>query len=160
MEITAVESVDIPDTPNFTLTVDFKLTQNSEPLVADPATFDSVGFYVTHLNDEGEFLTSGPPDAFYSGLDASAIVGNGDGTYTLTFEQNIAPTPGQPDKAPRVIPIAVGLLGPNGAGKTTCFYMIVGLIAADGCSPAATLIGVARLYDPSILVEIEGTAVA
>ena len=26
----------------------------------------------------------------------------------------------------------VGLLGPNGAGKTTCFYMIVGLVAADG----------------------------
>ena len=25
----------------------------------------------------------------------------------------------------------IGLLGPNGAGKTTCFYMIVGLIAAD-----------------------------
>ena len=26
----------------------------------------------------------------------------------------------------------VGLLGPNGAGKTTCFYIIVGLVAADG----------------------------
>jgi lipopolysaccharide export system ATP-binding protein len=26
----------------------------------------------------------------------------------------------------------VGLLGPNGAGKTTCFYMMVGLAAADG----------------------------
>lgn len=26
----------------------------------------------------------------------------------------------------------VGLLGPNGAGKTTCFYMIVGLVQADG----------------------------
>jgi lipopolysaccharide export system ATP-binding protein len=26
----------------------------------------------------------------------------------------------------------VGLLGPNGAGKTTCFYMLVGLIRADG----------------------------
>jgi lipopolysaccharide export system ATP-binding protein len=26
----------------------------------------------------------------------------------------------------------VGLLGPNGAGKTTAFYMIVGLIAANG----------------------------
>ena len=25
-----------------------------------------------------------------------------------------------------------GLLGKNGAGKTTCFYMIVGLVAADG----------------------------
>ncbi len=28
----------------------------------------------------------------------------------------------------------VGLLGPNGAGKTTCFYIIVGLIAADSGS--------------------------
>lgn len=26
----------------------------------------------------------------------------------------------------------VGLLGPNGAGKTTCFYMITGLVGADG----------------------------
>ena len=26
----------------------------------------------------------------------------------------------------------VGLLGPNGAGKTTCFYMVVGLVGADG----------------------------
>ncbi|MDE1898942.1 MAG: LPS export ABC transporter ATP-binding protein [Xanthomonadaceae bacterium] len=28
----------------------------------------------------------------------------------------------------------VGLLGPNGAGKTTCFYIVVGLIAADAGS--------------------------
>ena len=28
----------------------------------------------------------------------------------------------------------VGLLGPKGAGKTTCFYMIVGLVPADGGS--------------------------
>ena len=26
----------------------------------------------------------------------------------------------------------VGLLGPNGAGKSTSFYMIVGLVKADG----------------------------
>ncbi|MBY6058357.1 aminopeptidase N [Leisingera daeponensis] len=37
-----------------------------------------------------------------------------DGSYTLTFEQSTPPTPGQPDKAPRVIPVAVGLLSPNG----------------------------------------------
>ncbi|WP_296761939.1 aminopeptidase N [Sediminimonas sp.] len=37
-----------------------------------------------------------------------------DGIYTLTFEQHTPPTPGQPEKAPQVIPIAVGLLGPNG----------------------------------------------
>jgi len=37
-----------------------------------------------------------------------------DGTYTLTFKQETPPTPGQPDKAPQVLPIAVGLLNPNG----------------------------------------------
>ncbi len=37
-----------------------------------------------------------------------------DGRYTLTFKQETPPTPGQPQKQPRVIPIAVGLLGPNG----------------------------------------------
>jgi len=33
----------------------------------------------------------------------------------------------------------VGLLGPNGAGKTTCFYMIVGLVAADAGSIVTSL---------------------
>ncbi|MCV2878775.1 aminopeptidase N [Sedimentimonas flavescens] len=37
-----------------------------------------------------------------------------DDTYTLTFEQHTPPTPGQPHKAPRHMPIAVGLLSPNG----------------------------------------------
>ncbi|MGR3320642.1 MAG: aminopeptidase N [Pseudooceanicola sp.] len=37
-----------------------------------------------------------------------------DGTYTLTLSQHTPPTPGQDDKPPRVIPVAVGLLGPNG----------------------------------------------
>ncbi|MBE1284909.1 MAG: aminopeptidase N [Rhodobacteraceae bacterium] len=37
-----------------------------------------------------------------------------DGAYTLTFEQSTPPTPGQPEKDPRVLPVAVGLLGPNG----------------------------------------------
>ena len=37
-----------------------------------------------------------------------------DGTYTLHFEQETPPTPGQGEKHPQVLPIAVGLLGPNG----------------------------------------------
>ncbi len=37
-----------------------------------------------------------------------------DGTFSLSFEQINPPTPGQPDKQPKVIPIAVGLLNPNG----------------------------------------------
>lgn len=35
-------------------------------------------------------------------------------TYTLTFEQENPPTPGQPDKGAKVIPVALGLLNPNG----------------------------------------------
>ncbi|SDH66668.1 aminopeptidase N [Propionivibrio dicarboxylicus] len=45
--------------------------------------------------------------------------------YTLTLTQVCPPTPGQPDKAPCLIPVAVGLLGPDGrdldlgGGRTT-----------------------------------------
>lgn len=34
--------------------------------------------------------------------------------YTVTLAQHTAPTPGQPEKAPYLIPFAVGLLGPDG----------------------------------------------
>ncbi|KMK67858.1 aminopeptidase N [Puniceibacterium sp. IMCC21224] len=37
-----------------------------------------------------------------------------DGTYTLTFRQKTPPTPGQDEKLPQVLPIAVGLLNDNG----------------------------------------------
>jgi len=37
-----------------------------------------------------------------------------EGTYTLTFRQMTPPTPGQDQKDPKVIPIAVGLLSPTG----------------------------------------------
>ena len=36
------------------------------------------------------------------------------GTYTLTLAQENPPTPGQPQKGAKVIPVAVGLLNPNG----------------------------------------------
>jgi len=37
------------------------------------------------------------------------------GTYTLRFRQRTPPTPGQAEKLPQVIPIAVGLLAPDGS---------------------------------------------
>jgi aminopeptidase N len=40
-------------------------------------------------------------------------------TYELTVSQNTPPTPGQPDKQPVPIPIAMGLLGPNGDALPT-----------------------------------------
>ena len=36
------------------------------------------------------------------------------GMYTLTFKQSCPPTPGQPEKEPFVIPVAMGLLGAEG----------------------------------------------
>ncbi|MGD9615664.1 MAG: aminopeptidase N [Alphaproteobacteria bacterium] len=35
-------------------------------------------------------------------------------SYELAVEQRVPPTPGQPEKRPMPIPIAIGLLGPNG----------------------------------------------
>jgi len=36
-------------------------------------------------------------------------------TYRLKLSQTIAPTPGQPEKRPMVLPVKFGLIGPNGA---------------------------------------------
>ncbi|MEM6664646.1 MAG: aminopeptidase N, partial [Pseudomonadota bacterium] len=38
-----------------------------------------------------------------------------DGTLTLTVSQKTAPTPGQPEKGPQVIPVAIGLIAPDGS---------------------------------------------
>lgn len=38
----------------------------------------------------------------------------GDGIYVLTLSQHLPPTPGQPEKAPQLIPVAVGLIDPDG----------------------------------------------
>ena len=52
-----------------------------------------------------------------AGTPEIAVTGDYDAgakTFTLTLEQNVPPTPGQPHKQPMVIPVAMGLLGPNG----------------------------------------------
>jgi aminopeptidase N len=40
-------------------------------------------------------------------------------TYELSIAQKVPPTPGQPDKQPMLIPLAMGLLGRDGAELTT-----------------------------------------
>ena len=37
---------------------------------------------------------------------------------------------------------------------------LVPIFAEDGCKPVSTLLGVTRLFDPTIMVELEATAVA
>ncbi len=68
------------------------------------------------------------------------------GTYTLTFTQTTPPTPGQPAKPPRVIPIAVGLLNPNGdeVVPTTVLEM-------TGATQSFAFPGLAARPVPSIL---------
>ncbi|MFO1175685.1 MAG: aminopeptidase N [Paracoccaceae bacterium] len=68
------------------------------------------------------------------------------GTYSLTFHQKTAPTPGQPDKPARVIPIAVGLLNPNGdeVVPTT-------VLELTGTSQSFSFPGLASRPVPSIL---------
>ena len=37
---------------------------------------------------------------------------------------------------------------------------LVAIFAGDGCKPVSTLLGVTRLFEPEIMVELEATAVA
>jgi hypothetical protein len=37
---------------------------------------------------------------------------------------------------------------------------LVSVVASAGCTPVSTLLGVTRLFDPQIMLEIEATAVA
>ena len=37
---------------------------------------------------------------------------------------------------------------------------LVPIFAGDGCRPVGTLLGVTRLFEPEIMVELEATAVA
>ncbi|MCM2560811.1 aminopeptidase N [Lutimaribacter sp. EGI FJ00015] len=69
-----------------------------------------------------------------------------DGTYTINFEQETPPTPGQLRKDPRVIPIAVGLLNPNGdeVVPTTMLEM-------TGAKQSFSFDGLAARPVPSIL---------
>ncbi|MEP2716633.1 aminopeptidase N [Pseudophaeobacter sp.] len=77
-----------------------------------------------------------------------------DGSYTLTFEQSTAATPGQPQKDPRVIPIALGLLNGNGdeVQPTTVLEM-------TEAKQSFTFDGLASKPVPSILREFSAPVI-
>ena len=37
---------------------------------------------------------------------------------------------------------------------------LVPIFAGDGCKPVSTLLGVARLFQPGLMIELEATAIA
>ncbi|KQN72273.1 aminopeptidase N [Devosia sp. Leaf64] len=75
-------------------------------------------------------------------------------TYTLSLSQRTAPTPGQPEKAPFVIPVKFGLIGPNGHPVT--WSEVSGgrvegdLIVLDQETVTLTFTGVANRPVPSL----------
>ena len=68
------------------------------------------------------------------------------GTYTLTIRQETPPTPGQPDKAPLVVPVAVGLLDPSGEEVVP-----TRVLELSGAEESFAFGGLARRPVPSIL---------
>ncbi|RUT30971.1 aminopeptidase N [Arsenicitalea aurantiaca] len=56
------------------------------------------------------YLQAGTPD-----LEVGETWDEATRRYSLSFRQRTRPTPGQPEKAPMVIPVRFGLVGPNGS---------------------------------------------
>jgi aminopeptidase N len=75
-------------------------------------------------------------------------------TYILDISQKTAPTPGQPDKQPMVLPIRFGLIGPNGSpmgwSGVSGAEVRDDLIVVDGQSASLIFTGVANRPVPSL----------
>ena len=101
------------------------------------------------------YSQAGTPQVAASGVyDAAAQ------TYTLTLRQSCAPTPGQPEKLPFVIPVEVGLLTEGGAAQTVQLLDAAGMAGSPSTSRLLVLTeaeqnfvfgGVAQAPVPSLL---------
>ncbi|MEM7743929.1 MAG: aminopeptidase N [Pseudomonadota bacterium] len=81
-----------------------------------------------------------------------------DGVYTLTLRQEIPETPGQSNKGPHVVPMAVGMLGPDGEEilPTTVLEMTKETQTFRFSSlPAEPVLSVNRGFSAPVLVERE-----
>ena len=77
-------------------------------------------------------------------------------TYKVTLSQNTAPTPGEDDKQPLVIPVKFGLIGPNGSpmGWTSATGDVRDdLLVLDGASATYEFKGVPNRPVPSLFRE-------
>lgn len=75
-------------------------------------------------------------------------------SYTLDLAQSTPPTPGQPDKAPLVIPVALGLVGSSGDLPLTSVSPALkagGVVVLDQASLSVTFNDVAEAPTPSLL---------
>jgi aminopeptidase N len=68
------------------------------------------------------------------------------GRYTLHFRQETAPTPGQPDKGPQIIPIRLGLIGEDGSVLAPDELFVL-----EGMTGSRSFTGVPRRPIPSLL---------
>ncbi|NNM73388.1 aminopeptidase N [Enterovirga aerilata] len=74
------------------------------------------------------------------------------GTYRLDFRQETAPTPGQPDKAPLVIPVLLGLVAEDG-GRLDCVSNNLredGLFVLESATDSLSFEGVRSRPVPSL----------
>ena len=77
-----------------------------------------------------------------------------DGTYELTLTQVTPPTPGQPDKQPLVIPIALGLLYPDGTEA-----LATQLLVLSGSEQSFRFSGLRAAPIPSLLREFSAPVI-
>ncbi|MDR1708129.1 MAG: aminopeptidase N, partial [Candidatus Accumulibacter sp.] len=82
--------------------------------------------------------------------------------YTLTLAQSCPPTPGQPEKAPYLIPVAVGLIGPDGRdfGLGGCLTRVLHLAAPEQqfvCEniPAAPVPSILRGFSAPVVLDVQ-----
>ena len=97
------------------------------------------------------YLQAGTPEVTVSdNYDAASQ------TYKLTLSQNTAPTPGQPEKQPLVIPVKFGLIGPNGSPmgwSSASGDVRDDMLVLDGASATYEFKGVPNKPVPSLFRE-------
>jgi aminopeptidase N len=105
-----------------------------------------------------------------AGTPRVAVSEDWDGTHlSLTFRQSTPPTPGQPDKAPLVIPVALGLLHPSGRDllpttlleltrtQETHRFDVAALCAGRGLDTRRPVPSLLRDFSAPVLIDRERT---